>query len=553
MTTFKMPVVPDNPDGWGPTDATLPLKFKEIPYAPFSKSEKLGRVADWYTDQQPQSQPEQTQSSFGLRKHRVPVANDLYAGPTAFSYVHTQEDEGSFSLVDHRLKSAAGASAAAPRRPAWGAATAPAASSAKKTDKNAPRRKYTESKKESSVAIGVDWKLVNEFQMFAFNKLVSDVAKPVLLAEYGSVLQYDREYDRMTPKNEKKMTQNDKSVPNLSASQDPLITQLGEDKFKDGDLVFATSQVMAALMSATRSQNSWDIVVTKKTVNGRRYVYFDKRDGSSLDFWSVDETSTRPPFDVNGDRDHVNSPSSLAAEATEVNRCLVNQVVLKNKSHPAKEMYPGQDADVSKIFRYKAWDLRKTPSGMASEEDDQDQSPLHLVVRTDVDSCMSPDQYVNLRVFSEYYPMDSNTNNYIPNYVDWRKKLVSQSGAVLITELRNNQWKVARWALEALLAESASLKVGFATRVFPKDPTRGHSLLNVQTFKPDLFASQLNLNMNQCWGILKSWVEIFLAEEDGMFVIYRDPNVPKIKLYRVPEDAFTPKAEEEESSSDAQQ
>ena len=35
--------IPDNPDGWGPCE--LPDQFKTMPYQPFSKSEKLGRVS----------------------------------------------------------------------------------------------------------------------------------------------------------------------------------------------------------------------------------------------------------------------------------------------------------------------------------------------------------------------------------------------------------------------------------------------------------------------------------------------------------------------------
>ena len=35
----------DHPDGWGPT--TEPDELKGIPYAPFIKGEKLGRIADF--------------------------------------------------------------------------------------------------------------------------------------------------------------------------------------------------------------------------------------------------------------------------------------------------------------------------------------------------------------------------------------------------------------------------------------------------------------------------------------------------------------------------
>ena len=36
------PVIEDNPDGWGP--CAIPTAFKDIPYQPFSKGDRLGKV-----------------------------------------------------------------------------------------------------------------------------------------------------------------------------------------------------------------------------------------------------------------------------------------------------------------------------------------------------------------------------------------------------------------------------------------------------------------------------------------------------------------------------
>lgn len=44
---FELPEIRENPGGWGPASDDLPDSFKDVPYAPFSKSDKLGRVADW--------------------------------------------------------------------------------------------------------------------------------------------------------------------------------------------------------------------------------------------------------------------------------------------------------------------------------------------------------------------------------------------------------------------------------------------------------------------------------------------------------------------------
>ena len=39
---FDPPLIQDNPTGWGPS--SLPEKFKDMPYQPFSKSDRIGKV-----------------------------------------------------------------------------------------------------------------------------------------------------------------------------------------------------------------------------------------------------------------------------------------------------------------------------------------------------------------------------------------------------------------------------------------------------------------------------------------------------------------------------
>ena len=40
---FEYPVIQDNPTGWGPN--SIPEKFKDMPYQPFSKADRLGKVS----------------------------------------------------------------------------------------------------------------------------------------------------------------------------------------------------------------------------------------------------------------------------------------------------------------------------------------------------------------------------------------------------------------------------------------------------------------------------------------------------------------------------
>ena len=112
MASFSLPTINDNPDGgWGPSFSNLPsqFKFKDIPYAPYAKSDKLGRFADWND-----ISGDNRQANLGLasgqgtrntaqgsrgRRDGQPAFGSGTA--SAFAYFHA-EDEASFSLVDSK-------------------------------------------------------------------------------------------------------------------------------------------------------------------------------------------------------------------------------------------------------------------------------------------------------------------------------------------------------------------------------------------------------------------------------------------------------------------
>jgi translation initiation factor 3 subunit D len=96
----------DNPDGsWGPSSSNLPetFKFKDIPYAPYSKSDKLGRFADWNDisgDNRQTASGAAVNPRTGTRGRRDGTQTFGSGAPSAFSF-HV-EDESSFSLVDNK-------------------------------------------------------------------------------------------------------------------------------------------------------------------------------------------------------------------------------------------------------------------------------------------------------------------------------------------------------------------------------------------------------------------------------------------------------------------
>ncbi|RMZ53044.1 hypothetical protein APUTEX25_001163, partial [Auxenochlorella protothecoides] len=137
--------------------------------------------------------------------------------------------------------------------------------------------------------------------------------------------------------------------------------------------------------------------------------------------------------------------------------------------------------------------------------------------------------------------------------IDWRSKLENQRGAALATELKNNAAKVAKWTAAALMAGVDVIKLGYVTRASPKS-SEAHLLLGTQSVKPADFAAQMNLSMDNAWGIVRALLELCYdtMEEDGTYLLVRDPNKPQLRLYAVPTEASRAKAEAKKEAAEAE-
>merc|ERR1711935_505293 len=131
---------------------------------------------------------------------------------------------------------------------------------------------------------------------------------------------------------------------------------------------------------------------------------------------------------------------------------------------------------------------------------------VKMLCRCELDGVMKgkdggEDQFMRLYALNE---IDAKLNHGI----DWRQKLESQRGAVLATELKNN----------------------------PKE-----------------FATQINLNVSNSWGVLKSIVDLCLALEEGKFLLMKDPNKEVIRLSSIPADAFDPVEVDEDGGEEQEE
>ena len=113
MASFELPQIPESDGQWGPPkQPLLNRKFQDIPYAPFSKSDRVGRFADWndLTGENRQTSNLASGQNAGLRGSgpggRRRDGQQVFGSGTAnaFAIFHA-EDEASFSLVDNKTSS----------------------------------------------------------------------------------------------------------------------------------------------------------------------------------------------------------------------------------------------------------------------------------------------------------------------------------------------------------------------------------------------------------------------------------------------------------------
>jgi len=530
---FCSPAIQENPDGWGPVE--VPEQFREMPYQPFSKGDRLGKVSDWTGNTyQDRRWANKYQSTFGSMQQ--------------YAYYH-EEDESTFQQViksnvpkpmyqrmrfqrNQRFQRGRGGHRGGQNMQVLGGKNQQQRRGDKQWAKQQQwqrhrwqQRGMQPKNRDASVTVQPDWKVIEEMDFPRLSKLtLPNIEDPKDLYTCGFLEYYDKAYDRVTVKDEKRLTRINRIFHKVTTTDDPIIRQLTKT---EGTNVFATDAILSTIMCCTRSNYSWDVVVQK--IAGK--IFFDKRDDSEFDLLTVSETSSEP---LQEEGNSLNSPRNLSLEATFINHNF-SQQVLRNDGPGKQYKFPNpnpflDEEEVDEVapvgYRYRRWNLGNN---------------VVLVARTEHDAIQavpSGAQFINIKALNEW-------DSRVSGGVEWRQKLDTQRGAVLANELKNNACKLAKWTVQAMLAGSDQIKFGYASRVNVRDSTK-HVILGTQQFKPQEFANQINLSMDNAWGILRCIVDICMKLPDGKFLIMKDPNKPMIRLYDIPDNTFDSDDDEEE-------
>ncbi|OQR79284.1 eukaryotic translation initiation factor 3 subunit D isoform 2 [Tropilaelaps mercedesae] len=555
---FELPEIIDNPDGWGPS--SIPEKFADMPYQPFSKVDRLGKVADW------------TGNTYQDRRSVNKYSSQFGGQGSQYAYYH-DEDDSSFQLVDtskaHKPLHQRGRFSKMNQRlnqrqrqqhkqqlqqmqvlsRAGKGRERERIQQVRKWQKQM-RQKYENRQgnqnnqiknREASVSVRPTWKVLEEMDFPRLGKLsLPGIEEPRDVYRCGTMEYFDKSFQNVNCKNERPLQRVNRVFHTVSTTDDPVIRSLAMKKSIEGMVenadvskvrVYTTDTIISTLMCATRSVNSWDVVVHKID----DIVFLDKRN-TEFDHIPVNETAAEPPHD---EGNSINSPRNLALEATYINHNFSQQVLKSDdekvsfeNANPftSESVSSGAKGELASVgYRYRQFDLG---------------DGIGLVVRCEHDGVMTgPNgeiQYINIKALNEWDPRYSGG-------IDWRQKLDSQRGAVLANELKNNSCKLAKWTVQAILAGSQQIKFGYVSRVHVKDTSK-HVILGTQQFRPKEFADQINLSMDNCWGVLRYVVDTCLKLDNGKYLFLKDPNKPVVRLYDIPNDSF--ESDEDDSSDE---
>lgn len=539
MASFPVPKISSNKSGWGPQPSSIKEDASRSIMLPPTLNHNIGSsnitslktlVSDWTGS-----------SGSGYR----------YADS---SFTTTESAADAFTVVAHQPSTPAVGNIQVKRKNAWTVQKEHAQSQQKTYTMEQQKQIHRTLKKSSSsnknrfffsgtsrqqreaqqaqlyrnittsIAVRSDWVKVATIPFKDLNSMHVDenaLSAPEDIKLCGSLDAYDKKYDRVNTKSAVPLKPTSKVFIDGTTTEDPILNSMKLDDMPPETIkIFATDQLLALLIAASRTVYPWDIVIRKVGNN----IYLDKRPGEvpMIELLTVNENSVRDAPSVDDrDKKNVNSAFVVTHEAFDANHNFTQFVLNPNAHVDLPDPNPFKDTEglaeqVSAGYRYRKWTL---PNNMV------------LVARCELNALLDPNvpenerKYLLIKTLVEYFGSSTPSN--------WSSRLDSQRAAVLLTEFKNNTAKMTRFTAQALLAGVDQIKLGLISRANPSNP-RQHRILGIETYQPAILARTVKLYNSNMWGVLHGIFSIIAKQEgDAVFVLLHAPNKQQLDLYKV--------------------
>ena len=88
-----------------------------------------------------------------------------------------------------------------------------------------------------------------------------------------------------------------------------------------------------------------------------------------------------------------------------------------------------------------------------------------------------------------------------------------------------------KWTMQSILDGVDKMRFAFVQRVDP-DSSRSHKVVGFNSLNPESFAAKLNLNISNCWAVLKDVLVTILDQEQNAaeYLYMKDPVQYNYKL-----------------------
>jgi len=540
-------------DAWGPLESLEVAEPPLLPYQPYSTSDHIGRVSDW-----------SRQQKYGDRYSYGRSAQGEAAQTFAFTYKEEEEDDsfravGRTASIAAAQKKRAASSYSAGRsrgsRSGFHSARSNFGSGhgGRGGGRNGFRRGYfvrnwTDTSRlvtDSMITVMPSWEVMKTVPLTSLQKSLFGVPtnstakardlherdlpplpKATDMEVCGQLnLLNPRTYQMASCRTPTPVAKSQKLTFSVSTSDDPVMQRLADQIREEGTektVIFATDNIVAALMTAPRSVLPWGVSISRKD----NLIFLDVTEGSMVNLLSVCENDGSAGM-ATQDSDSVNSPSNLWREASYVSDMYAQHVVSAATAGPAVSFekpcpfLTEEDKNEKKeaapvAYRYRRYALSET---------------VDLVVRCEL-------QAVQNRCTAD--TIDGNLvevcalNEWNPSSTAWKKEIDKRVGFVLASELKNNSCRMTRVTAKAFLSGANKVHVGFITRKSSTD-NMNHVLLASMLYDTVTFASHLTVTARGLWGIADALFQLIVPLPDGKYLLAKQDSSANLTLYATPE------------------
>merc|ERR1719204_815607 len=155
---------------------------------------------------------------------------------------------------------------------------------------------------------------------------------------------------------------------------------------------------------------------------------------------------------------------------------------------------------------------------------------MTVVARCEAHACKnSQDDLLQTRALNQYCHKTAKSQ-------DWKKDLIIKGRTIALTEYSRNKAKLARWVASAVLAGASEIKLGWVVRQNVSE--KAHDILKTETIPIKTFAKSVNVTPQNMWAVLARIVSEIRKQEEGRYIMMKDPNKQTIRMYRIRQDEF---------------